>query len=384
MTHDVTKQKQPAGLQELLAAIVESSDDAIVSKDLNGIVRSWNAGAERLFGYTSAEMIGKPITTIIPLDRLDEESEILSRLKRGERVDHFETIRKNRDGSLLNVSLTISPVKDARGRISGASKIARDITERKRQEKALREANAALARANADLQQFAYSASHDLQEPLRMVSTYSELLKREFGGRLGPNGDEYLGYTIEGAQRMEQLLEDLRAYALATSFGTEPTEDVDAEESLNKALTALCSAIEDSGATITRTSLPYVRMHPFQLEQLFQNLISNAVRYRNREPPRIHVAAARHGQDWRFSIQDNGIGIDQRYQEQIFELFKRLHSAAEYPGSGMGLAICQRIAERIGGRIWVESAPGKGSTFFFTVPASRSERPAEDDPSCRG
>ena len=201
VARDITVQKRMSELQERLAAIVESSDDAIISKDLNGIIRSWNSGAERLFGYTAGEAIGKPITIVIPQDRLGEEPEILSRLQRGERVDHFETIRRHKDGTLLDISVTISPVKDSQGKVVGASKVARDITERKRHEQALAAVSAALTRSNADLQQFAYSASHDLQEPLRMVATYSEmLLRRDFGGQSsGPRGDEYIGYTIQGA-----------------------------------------------------------------------------------------------------------------------------------------------------------------------------------------
>ncbi len=183
-TRDVSERKQAEQAMLLLGSIVDSSEDAIISKDLNGVITSWNKSAERLFGYTAEEVIGKPITILIPHDRLDEEPKILSRMRRGERVEHFETIRKRIDGSLLDISLTISPVKDAQGNIVGISKIARNITELQRREKALRAANDALAQSNADLQQFAYSASHDLQEPLRMVATYSELLRKEFGGSL--------------------------------------------------------------------------------------------------------------------------------------------------------------------------------------------------------
>ncbi len=232
----------------------------------------------------------------------------------------------------------------------------------------LQEANDALTRSNADLQQFAYSASHDLQEPLRMVATYSELLRREFSGQLGPEGDEYIGYVIDGALRMEQLLADLRAYTLVSSAGQQATEDVDADRVLEKALANLEVAIRESGASIRSTALPRIRIHDFHLEQLLQNLIGNSLRYRSSAPPRIFVAAERHDKEWLFSVQDNGIGIHPQYKEQIFEIFKRLHSAAAYPGTGMGLAICQRIVERAGGRIWVESALGHGSTFFFTIP----------------
>ena len=369
VARDITGEKGHSELKERLAAIVESSDDAIISKDLNGIIQSWNRGAERLFGYKPEEIIGKHISTLATPDRVDEIPNILERLVRGERVDHYETKRKTKTGKIVTVSLTVSPIRDDKGRIVGASKVARDITERERQDRALREANAALTRSNDDLRQFAYSASHDLQEPLRMVSAYTELLKREFGTKLGPRGDEYIGYAVQGALRMEQLLHDLRAYTLASTSGQETAGDIEAGDSLDKAIANLTAAIEDSGASVTRTALPRVRMHAFQLELLFQNLIGNSIRYRSADPPQIQIAACRKGQDWLFSVQDNGIGIDPQYKEQIFELFKRLHSIEEYPGTGMGLSICQRIVERAGGRIWVESEPGRGSTFYFTIPA---------------
>ncbi len=365
---DLTEQQASAEPRERLAAIVESSDDAIISKDLNGIIRSWNRGASRIFGYTEEEVIGKHISMLAPPESADEIPQILRQIARGERVDHYRTKRRTKDGRILTVSLTVSPVRDASGAVIGASKVARDITEFELQEEALKKANAALTRSNADLQQFAYSASHDLQEPLRMIAAYSEMLRRKFGGQLGPTGDEFIGYTIQGALRMEQLLRDLRAYTQASTMEQEPADDIDARAILDKALANLQAAIEGSGATITHSALPMVRMHEFQLQQLFQNLIGNSIRYRSSDPPLIHVAAEERGKVWQFSVQDNGIGIDPQYQEQVFGLFKRLHSTAEYPGTGLGLAICQRIVERAGGKIWVESEPGRGSTFFFTVP----------------
>lgn len=368
-------------VSSLLAAIVDSSDDAIISKDLTGTIMSWNKSAERLFGYTAHEAIGRSILLIIPPERVEEEPQILERLKRGERVDHFETVRVNKNGSRLNISLTISPVRDASGRIVGASKIARDITGRVRQEKALREANEALKRANADLEQFAYSAAHDLQEPLRMVATYSELLRKKFGGRLGSRADEYIAFTVEGAVRMENLLRDLRIYTQVCTAEHEPVAEINANEVLKRALQNLDVAIKDSGASVTNTELPRVCIYEFQLEQVFQNLIGNAIRYRSIEAPRIHVTARMEGDEWVFSVRDNGIGIDPKFKEHIFGIFKRLHSASEYPGTGMGLAICKRIIERGGGRMWVESTPGQGSTFCFTIrcggPAKRESEPEE-------
>jgi PAS domain S-box-containing protein len=368
VARDITGQQRISEFQARLAAVVESSDDAIISKDLDGIIRSWNGGAERIFGYTADEIVGKHISTLAAPDRVDEIPDILDRLRRGERIEHYETKRQTKDGRILTVSLTVSPIRDSSGAIIGASKVARDITERKRQEHALREANSALLRSNGDLQQFAYSASHDLQEPLRMVSLYGQLLQKKFGGKLGAKGDEYIGYTVEGALRMEQLLRDLRMYTQASMSRQEATEDIEAGEILDRALVNLGVAIKESGASITRTDLPRLRMHEFQLEQLFQNLIANAIRYRGSAPPRIHVAAEQQSAGWLFSVQDNGIGIDPEYKEQIFGVFKRLHNTSEYPGTGMGLAICERIVERRGGKIWVESEAGRGSTFYFTIP----------------
>jgi len=358
-------------VQKRLAAIVESSEDAIVSKDVNGVIESWNLGAERLFGYTADEVVGKPITIIIPPDRLNEEPDILRRLQRGERVEHFETIRRRKNGELLDISLTISPVRDEHGKVIGASKIARNITERRRQEEALEAANDALTRSNADLEQFAYSASHDLQEPLRMVSAYSDMLQRKFGNQLGPEGGEFIGYIIDAAARMQQLLRDLRSFAQASKLTQDQVPNVNAEEVLDRSLANLKSALNDCGAVLTRGSLPAVAMHEFQLEQLFQNIIGNAIRYCSQAPPLIQIDAQRSDGKCTFSIRDNGIGIDPQYKEQIFGIFKRLHTTADYPGTGMGLAICQRIVERAGGRIWVESQPGRGSTFYFTVPQAK-------------
>jgi PAS domain S-box-containing protein len=368
VTVDVTSRRSARDLQQRLGAIVESSDDAIIAKDLNGIILSWNGGAQRIFGYTADEVVGKHISILAAPDRVDEIPEILERLRKGERVDHYKTRRKTKDGRILTVSLTVSPLFDAQGGIAGASEVARDITLSESQAEALRAANDALTEANADLEQFVYSASHDLQEPLRMVALYSELLTRNFRDKLGSEGSEYLDYVVHGALRMEQLLRDLRSYTLVSASQKEPVEYIDSSAVLDKALASLRPAILDSAAVITRGPLPKVRLQEFRLEQLFQNLVSNALRYRRGLHPEIKVSAEPDGNGWRFAVQDDGIGVDPRYKEQIFDLFKRLHSVAEYPGSGMGLAICKRIVERAGGRIWVESEHGRGSTFYFTIP----------------
>ena len=365
---DVHERKEAALSSALLSAIVESSDDAIVSKDLRGVIRSWNSGAERIFGYSASEVIGKPITIIIPTDRLEEETGILQRLQRGERIEHFETQRRTKDGRLLSVSLTVSPIRDASGKIIGASKVARDITERETQELALRDANAALTRANSDLQQFAYSASHDLQEPIRSISVYGEMLSKRYSDLLDAKGLQYLGFMTSGARHMEMLVKDLLAYTQTSEALSEPGA-VDAGVALELTLANVAEAIRQAEAVITHDALPKVRMHEVELQQLFQNIIGNALKYRKEdEAPRIHISAQLAEGRWLFSIRDNGIGIAPAYKDTIFGIFKRLHTDAKYSGTGIGLAICQKIVERNGGRIWVESELGQGATFFFTLP----------------
>ncbi|HEY3740328.1 MAG TPA: PAS domain S-box protein [Bryobacteraceae bacterium] len=360
IARDTTMVKRGERANRLLSAIVDSSDDAIISKSLDGIITSWNKSAERLFGYTEAEAIGKSITMLIPEDRLDEEPEIIRRLRRGERVDHFETIRKKKDGSLLDISLTISPVKDANGTVIGASKIARDITERKK-------TDAEIRRINRDLEQFAFSASHDLQEPLRNVKIYSELLTRRYQHKLDGEALEYLGYLQTGASRMQNLVRDLLAYTRVTTV-PQSMEKVDANEVLSAALDGLASLIAETGAEVTSENLPAVPMFDAHLQQLFQNLIGNALKYRRKGVvPTVHIACSRQHNCCEFSVRDNGIGIRSKYREAIFEIFKRLHNDDEYSGTGIGLAICQRIVEQYGGRIWVESELGRGSTFRFTI-----------------
>ena len=366
---DITDRKRAEGARAKLAAIVESSDDAIISKDVNGIIQSWNAGAERIFGYRAEEAVGQPLLTLlIPPERAAEEAMILERIRRGERIDHYETVRRRKDGSLLDVSLTVSPVIDDRGRIVGASKIARDVTERKRAEDDLR-------RANAALEQFAYSASHDLQEPIRNVGVYADILNRRAGPALDTKGQECVTVIRESASRMDSLVKALLAYVQSGST-EEAYEERDMSAALADALANLSATIHESQAEITHDSLPIVWMRDSQLEHVFQNLIGNAIKYRrDGERPRIHITAQRSNDEWCIGVQDNGIGIAPEYKDRVFGIFKRLHNDRKYAGTGIGLAICQRIIEGHGGRIWVESqGDGKGSTFYFTLPAPRVPR----------
>jgi light-regulated signal transduction histidine kinase (bacteriophytochrome) len=244
----------------------------------------------------------------------------------------------------------------------------RDVSAQVRAREAVLALNAELRRANQDLEQFAYSASHDLQEPLRSVKIYSELLAAQCREKLNGEEIEFLDYLRTGATRMEMLVRDLLTYTQATRLD-KPSEAVDATSALNAALGGLAGAISESGARIDFETLPLLPVQGTQLQLIFQNLIGNAIKYRRKgEPPRVRVLAERQNEQWLFSVSDNGIGIEAEYKELIFRLFKRLHTGDEYSGTGIGLALCQRIVERNHGSIWVESELGKGSTFYFTLP----------------
>jgi signal transduction histidine kinase len=247
-----------------------------------------------------------------------------------------------------------------------------EIAERRRAEAALEKKTVELGRSNRDLEQFAYVASHDLQEPLRMVTSYVQLLTRRYQGKLDSDADEFIRFAEDGAVRMWKLINDLLAYSRAGTQGKE-LEPTDCETALHQSLDNLKMAIEENGVIVTRDPLPTVMADHPQLIQLFQNLIGNAIKFRGDEPPRVHVSASRNGNGWIFSVRDNGIGIAPEYAKRIFIIFQRLHSREKYAGTGIGLAICQKIVERHGGRIWVESELGKGATFYFTLAGSNVE-----------
>lgn len=234
--------------------------------------------------------------------------------------------------------------------------------------RALEESVSDLTRSNADLQQFAYVASHDLQEPLRMVASYTQLLAKRYKGQLDTDADEFIGYAVDGANRMQRLINDLLSYSRITTRD-KPFKPVDCNEALESALDNLKMVIEKEQAVVTHDPLPTIMADGTQLVQLFQNLISNAIKFRQEAaPPRVHLSATRDDQEWRLAIRDNGIGIDPQYADRIFVIFQRLHTIADYPGTGIGLALCKKIVERHGGRIWMESQPGHGATFYFTFP----------------
>jgi len=242
-----------------------------------------------------------------------------------------------------------------------------EITQRKKMEKELERYASDLKRSNQELEQFAYVSSHDLQEPLRMIVSYLQLISRRYQGKLDSDADEFIGYAVDGAKRLQRMISDLLILSRVGTRGKE-FASTNCENALKEVLTSLQIIIEETNATITYDSLPTIMVDDIQLLQLFQNLITNAIRYRGAESPRIHIGVKFQDDGWLFSVKDNGIGIDPKYSERIFGIFQRLHTKEEYAGTGIGLAVCQRIVRRHGGRIWVESKLGEGSTFHFTIP----------------
>jgi signal transduction histidine kinase len=242
-----------------------------------------------------------------------------------------------------------------------------EIAERKQSEKALAQKAQELARSNEELERFAYVASHDLQEPLRMVVSYLQLLERRYQGQLDATANEFIGYAVDGASRMQTLIRDLLSYS-RVGTRTQAFALTDSADVVDKAIANLQMAIAKSAAVITHNSLPEVMVDSSQFAQLFQNLMGNAIKFHGEQPPQIHISAERIADGWQFSVRDNGIGIEPEYTERIFVIFQRLHRRADYPGTGIGLAICKKIVERHGGRLWIESELGQGSVFYFTIP----------------
>lgn len=297
-----------------------------------------------------------------------------AQLERHEPFFDFEMQRTGPDGNSIWLSLSGEPFFDEQGRFRGYRGVGSDITERKRAQGVLRAAYEELTRSNAELQQFAYVASHDLQEPLRMIGSYTQLLEKRYGEKLDQDAREFMEFIIDGAARMKQLIEDLLAYSRVGTRGKE-LRPVKAQAALDRALVNLRAALEQSGAAVTHDPLPEVNADDTQLAQLLQNLIANAIKFRKKdEAPRIHVGVEGAGGVWRFCVSDNGIGIEPQYFERIFMVFQRLHTQDEYAGTGIGLAICKKVVERHSGRIWVESTPGKGSKFHFTLPKIQEEK----------
>jgi signal transduction histidine kinase len=299
---------------------------------------------------------------------MDEIRSVLSEMEDEEKASVTQQL-KLEEGKVKNTTyLIILGSLLAFALVSFASFIIhRDVTERKRAERALADRAADLARSNAELEQFANVASHDLQEPLRMVASYAQMLAKRYQGKLDADADEFIGYVVDGVHQMYQLINGLLAYSQVGSQ-LKAFQPTDCNAVIGGALVNLRGTIKDNAALITHDSLPTVMADALQLELLFQNLIGNAIKFHGKQPPQIKVSVDQKENEWLFSVRDNGIGIDSQYADRIFTIFERLHTTKDYPGTGIGLAICKKIVERHGGRIWVESQPGTGSTFYFTFP----------------
>ncbi len=402
--YSIERQKLAERIQ-MIANVVEFTEDAVITKSLDGMISSWNTGAEQIYGYTAAEVIGKHISILSPPQLHDEIEELIERIKNGERIQHYETLRIRKDGSIIIISATLSPIFDTSGKLVAISTIARDITEKKNNEKELlkyrdnleeqvhkrteelknineklsneiddhkkTEAElekylSELERSNKELQQFAYVASHDLQEPLRMVASFTQLLQKNYEGQLDADADEFIKYAVDGAQRMQMLINDLLTYSRVSTRG-EDFQQTDLEKAFDESLMNLKLSIDDNNALITHDTLPTIMADSSQVIQLFQNLVGNAIKFRGMETPEIHVAAEEGEDEWIFRVIDNGIGIDPKHTERIFRVFQRLHERDKYPGTGIGLSICEKIVERHGGEIWVDSKQSAGSAFCFTI-----------------
>jgi len=351
------------------AGILAIAADAIVSVDEDQRIVLFNQGAEDIFGYSREEVEGQPLVMVLPeRARTVHEQHVrafgeaaVSARRMGQRQE-IVGLRKN--GEEFPAEASISRVEVDGHRLYTV--VLRDVTERRLAASELDRYADELARSNEDLERFAYVASHDLQEPLRMVASYTQLLARRYGGRLDSDADEFIGYAVDGVNRMRELIDDLLTYSRVGREGRE-RGPVDLGRVFARTLSNLQVILEESQGIVTRDELPTVDGDEPQLIQLFQNLIGNALKFRGAETPRVHVGVEKGDDGWTLSVSDNGIGFDPAHHERAFTVFQRLHNRRDYPGTGIGLAIARRVVERHGGRIWAESELGKGSTFRFTL-----------------
>jgi PAS domain S-box-containing protein len=362
-------EKHLAQMEGRYRGLLEAAPDAMVVVNQDGEIVLLNVQAEKQFGYKRDELLGQKVKNLIPegfAERLvadalrSAEDALAQQIGTG-----IELIGRRKNGSDFPIEIMLSPLESAEGILVTAA--IRDITKRKKAEAHLLLKVEELNRSNEELGQFAYVVSHDLQEPLRMVASYTQLLSRRYKGKLDSDADEFISFAVDGASRMQRLIQDLLAYSRVGTKGKDLL-DTSSEDALQQALINLRGAIKDSGALVTHDPLPGVLADEMQLIQLFQNLVGNAIKYQSSGVPRVHVSATRNGvRKWVFSVQDNGLGIDPQYFEKIFGMFQRLHKREEFAGTGIGLAICKKIVDRHGGSISVESRPGLGSTFRFAL-----------------
>jgi PAS domain S-box-containing protein len=373
VTTDVTARKMSEDAAARLAAIVESSEDAIIGKTLGGIITDWNAGAERTFGYAAPEAVGRHVSMLVPPERLGEEDSILARLRVGERIPPFETIRVRKDGVRIDVSQTTSPIRAPGGAVIGAATISRDITARKQAEHALRQRTLeltrtadALKRSNEELDQFAYVTSHDLKAPLRGIANLSGWIEEDMGPAFTPEAHQQMELLRGRVHRMEALIDGILEYS-RVGRAKGKAERVDVGQLLREVIDLISPP---AGVVVTvAPDMPAVVTERLRLQQVFMNLIGNAIKHHDRPAQaRIEVLWRDGGDLFEFAVADNGPGIDPKYHEKIFVIFQTLAARDKVEGTGVGLSLVKKIVQSQGGTVTVESSPGRGATFRFTWP----------------
>jgi PAS domain S-box-containing protein len=365
VTRDTTELKKANDALQGQADMLNLTYDAIILRDLDGTIRFWNAGAIKTYGYTEKDTLGKKTHTLfntkfpIPFEQIEQEILTQGRWE-GEVLHHTQ------DGRRLVVASRQALKKDAEGKPIAVLEINSDITIHKQAEQR-KLALAEMKRVNIELEQFAYVASHDLQEPLRAVAGGLQILEKKYKGKLDQEADGLIDMAVDGAVRMRELISDLLSLSQVSS-SKETFELIDLSTLFEQAEKNLAVTIKENGAKVSHGPLPTLIVEKTRFIQLFQNLISNAIKFRSDKTPEITLTTTSEEGIWRFALHDNGIGFEQQFADRVFEPFKRLHGRDKYPGTGIGLAICKRIVERHGGNIWVESEPGKGTTFYFAIP----------------
>jgi PAS domain S-box-containing protein len=364
---DVTERRKFEELRFRLAAIVDSSEDAIIGETLEGVITSWNRGAQRIFGHSAEEVVGKPVSVLVPPGSKDEETPLLGRVRKGERIAAFDTVRRRKDGEDIDVSVTLSPVLDTSGGIVGASRVDRDITERKRAEAALARAKDAAERANRELAAFSYSVAHDLRAPLRGMNGFAQALLDDYRDKLDAEGVDYLEEIHANARRMGAIIDALLSLARVTR-GELRRERVDLSALARVVAAELSAAEPGRRVDLAIRAQLQADADPLLARTLLENLLGNAWKFTGKaSAPRVELGALAGDGAATFFVRDNGAGFDMAHADKLFAPFQRLHTVGEFPGTGIGLATVQRIVRHHGGRIWAEGAVGAGATFYFTL-----------------
>lgn len=362
---------QQKRLENILSNVPGIVWESAVSPDAaSQSVNFINEYAEKLLGYSREEWLTSPdfVKMIVYPDDLEASGKQVQAIyESGSLAGTVQFRAITKDGRVLPIEAHYSLLTDERGNIVGTCGLMTDISQHKADENALRQSALDLKRSNEQLEQFAYVASHDLQEPLRMITSYLQLLERRYKTQLDADASEFIAYAVDGATRMKALINDLLAYSRVKT-GEKNFKRFTMETALKQACNNLQVLITEQNAVITHDQLPEIFGDEAQFVQLFQNLLSNAIKFHNNQPPVVVIKSERVGHEWKLSVRDNGIGMEPQYLERIFVIFQRLHSKEQYPGTGIGLAICKKVVEHHGGRIWAESAPGVGTTFWFTIP----------------